>query len=118
MHNLGSGGTIGNTVLSDPTNSSAVTPAGKAYALVQSWMHGTLEGSGSARPCAKDSHGTYTCVVKDSSGTRRIYWNPNHKATVKLAANARHAQGILGAISKVQSGSKLTVDYRPVMVGR
>ncbi len=115
---LGSGGTIGNTLLSQPNDPSVVTPAGRAFALVQKWMHGTLEGSGTRAPCAKDGHGTYTCVVKDSSGTRRIYWNPNHRATVRLAASARHAQGILGAISKVKGGSKLAVDAKPVMVGR
>jgi hypothetical protein len=114
---LPGGGTLGNTLLSQPNDPTQVTPAGKAFALVQKWMHGTLVGSGSARPCAKDRHGTYTCVVRDSSGTRRIYWNPRHRATVRLAANARHAQGILGAVSKVTRGSKLTVGYRPVMVG-
>jgi hypothetical protein len=115
---LGSGGTIANTLLSQPDNPAVVTPAGQAFVLVQKWMHGTLEGSGSAAPCAHDKQGTYTCVVKDSKGTRRIYWNPHRKATVRLAANAHHAQGILGAVTKVKGGSKLTVDYRPVMVGK
>jgi hypothetical protein len=115
---LPGGGTLGNTLLNVPGDPTTVTPAGQAYALVQKWMHGTLVGSGSARPCAKDRHGTYTCVVKDSSGTRRVYWNPTRKATVRLAANARHVQGILGAVSTVKPGSKLSVTYRPVMVGK
>ncbi|WP_151083191.1 hypothetical protein [Nocardioides cynanchi] len=111
-----SGATLANTLLSQPGSPSVVTPAGRAFALVQKWMHGSLVGSGSHAPCAKDRHGTYTCVVKDSSGTRRIYWNPNRKGRVRLASSARHAQTILGAVSKVKGGSRLTVNYRPVMV--
>ena len=116
LGSFSSGATLANTLLSQPGDPSVVTPAGQAFALVQTWMHGTLQGSGTRAPCAKDGHGTYTCVVKDSSGTRRIYWNPNRKAKVHLAAGARHAQGILGAVSKVKGGSTLTVDFKPVMV--
>jgi hypothetical protein len=112
------GGTIGNTLLSKPGNPTQVTPAGHAYLMVQRWMHGTLQGSRGHRPCPTDRHGTYTCVVKDGSGTRRIYWNPFHTATVRLASNAGHAHGVLGGVNNVAGGSKLTVDYRPVMVSK
>jgi hypothetical protein len=54
-------------------------------------------------------------VVTDSSGTRRIYWNPFHRATVRLAPGARHLHGLFGGGSPVRGGSRLTVDYRPVM---
>ena len=68
-----------------PTTPRRVTAAGRAYVRVQKWMHGTMQGKPGQRPCAKDSRGTYTCVVTDSSGTRRIYWNPFRQATVRLA---------------------------------
>jgi hypothetical protein len=121
MHLLSSsvgGGTIGNTRLSDPNDSTQVTPAGRAYALVQQWMHGKLLGSHGKAPCQTDSNGTYTCKVKDSSGTRRIYWNPFHQAKVKFASNAGHLQNLFGSVSTVNGGSKHTVDYRPVMVSK
>ncbi|MFZ2013797.1 MAG: hypothetical protein WAV00_08255 [Nocardioides sp.] len=110
------GGTIGNTLLTDPDNTARMTAAGHAYVRVQTWMHGTLQGKPGHRPCAKDSHGTYRCLVTDSSGTRRIYWNPFHRATVKLAAGARHKQYLTGAPTGVRGGATLRVDFRPVVV--
>lgn len=114
---LPGGGTLANTRLSKPGDPSRVTRAGKAFALVQKWMHGRLVGSRGHRPCATDRHGTYTCVVRDSSGTRRVYWNPSRKATVRLAANAHHLQGIFGGVTKVEPHSRITVTGRPVMAG-
>jgi hypothetical protein len=118
MGELAGGGTLVNTLLSQPSDHTQVTPAGHAYALVQKWMHGTLLGTRKHAPCPTDRNGTYTCVVKDSSGTRRIYWNPFRKATVRLVPSARHLQGELGGTSNVNGGHKLTVDYRPVMVSK
>jgi hypothetical protein len=112
------GGTLGNTLLTDPDDASRLTAAGRAFVMVQAWMHGSLRGRPGHRPCAKDSRGTYTCVVSDSSGTRRIYWNPFRRATVKLAASARHRQTVLGDVSRVDGGTRIRVDYRPVMVYR
>lgn len=110
------GGTLGNTLLTDPDNAATLTAAGRAYVMVQKWMHGTLQGKPGQRPCAKDSHGTYLCVVTDSTGTKRIYWNPFRQAKVKLAQTARHKQGVLGSITTVKGGSTLTVNYAPVLV--
>ena len=115
---ISGGGTLGNTLLTNPDDVTRVTAAGRAYAMVQKWMHGTLQGRPGRRPCAKDARGTYTCVVTDSSGTRRIYWNPFRRAKVQLASGARHKQGALGAITSVKGGSTLTVDFRPVLVYR
>ncbi len=111
------GGTRGNTLLSDPADPTRVTRAGKAYALVQAWLHGRLLGT-HGRPCPRDSHGTYTCVVQDGKVTRRIYWNPFARAKVRLTQRARTAQSVSGAERSVRGGSRLTVDYRPVMVTR
>ena len=113
---LRDGGTLGNTLLTRPTDPTQVTPVAKTYLRTQGWMHGTLVGHAGKRPCQRDSKGTYTCVVKDASGTRRIYWNPFRRATVTLSAGARHVHGLLGGTRNVAGGSRLTVDYRPVMV--
>jgi hypothetical protein len=113
---IAGGGTFANTLLTRPTDSTKPTPAAKAYARVQTWMHGTLVGPRGRRPCQRDARGTYTCVVRDASGTRRIYWNPFRRATIRLATNAHHVHHLLGATTTVAPGSRLTVDYRPVLV--
>jgi hypothetical protein len=110
------GGTLSNTLLSTPGDPSQVTRAGRTYALVQGWMHGTLLGSRHHRPCAQDRHGTYTCVVKDSTGVRRIYWNPAGKASVRVSKSAHHKQGVFGGVTSIRPGSTLTVTPTPVMV--
>jgi len=110
------GGTRGNTLLSDPADPTQVTAGGKAFALVQDWMHGRLIGPRHGRPCQRDSHGTYGCTVQDGGVTRRIYWNPFARATVRIARGARTVQSLSGAVRAVKGGSRLTVDYRPVMV--
>ncbi|MGA8246577.1 MAG: hypothetical protein WB797_06700, partial [Nocardioides sp.] len=112
------GGTLGNTMLSEPADHSRLTRAGRAYLLVQEWMQGRLKGSKGHGPCRTDRHGTYTCVVRGSSMTRRIYWNPLHHAHVRLAKHARHLQDELGVVSGVKGGSSLRVGSEPVMVSR
>ena len=114
----GTTGTLGNTLLTSPTNSGSLRPAGKAYLRIQQWMHGTLLGTRTGPPCRADRHGTYTCVVKDSSGVRRIYWNPFHRATVKIASNAHHRTTEFGVRDRVRPGSKIAVTYKPVLVSR
>lgn len=116
MGTYAGGGSIANTLLTPAYEPDQLTPAGQAYALVQQWMHGTLVGSRGHRPCARDRRGTYTCVVRDSAGTRRIYWNPFHHARVRLATGAHYRQGVLGATRAVSPGATLRVGWRPVMV--
>src|SRR4051794_27966003 len=117
---LANGRTLGNTRLVDPANTTngQVTLAGKAFNLAQAWLlGGTLKGaSRSARPCAKDSAGTYTCVIAYSGGVRRVYWNPTKKVRVTTARSAKYKVGVYGTRTKIKGGSTLKVDYRPVMV--
>ena len=51
-------------------------PGREALARVESWMHGTMVGTATQRPCATDAKGTYTCLIKYSTGVGRVYWNP------------------------------------------
>jgi hypothetical protein len=110
------GGTIANTLLTRPNHPDEVTAAGTAFVTAQAWMHGRLLGSHGHRPCRKDRHGTYTCVVKDKSGKRHIYWNPFRTARVTLPRRAHHLHGVLGGSSDVKPGSRLEVGFKPVMV--
>jgi hypothetical protein len=118
MNRVPGGGPLGNTLLSRPGDPSVVTPAGHALVRAQQWMHGTLAGSHGQAPCAKDAHGTYHCVVRDSSGTRRIYWNPFRTAKVRLAGNAHHLHGVLGGSTTVRPHATIKVGRAPVMASR
>ena len=104
------GGTLGNTLITPPDRPGQGHPRGSRLRTVPSdWMHGTLVGLDRASgPASATRHGTYTCVVRDASGTRRIYWNPFHRATVRLAPGAHHLHGLLGGTQPVKGGSRLT----------
>jgi hypothetical protein len=112
------GGTLGNTLLTDPTERTAgrLTPAGVAFTRIQGWMRGTLIGTAVKPPCSTDRHGTYTCKITYAHGVGRVYWNPFRRATVRLPHSARTKVSEFGASSKARGGAKLTVTYRPVLV--
>jgi hypothetical protein len=118
MGRLPSGGTLGNTLLTNPADRPAgeLTPAGVAFTRVESWMHGTLVGTRAKRPCTQDRHGTYTCVMHYAHGVGRIYWNPRRTATVKLVGSAKKKVDELGSTSRAKGGSRLHVNYQPVLV--
>jgi hypothetical protein len=46
----------------------------------------------------------------------RIYWNPFGTGKVRLVASAKHAYNEYGVGRAVKGGSKLKVDYAPVLV--
>lgn len=117
MSYLPSGGTLGNTLLTSPSDGTQ-TLAGKAVALVRGWMlGGTLVGPTRATlPCTKDAAGTYTCVIKYSGGVKRVYWNPTKRVKVRTAKNATFMVGVYGKRTSIKGGSVKTVDYRPLMV--
>lgn len=108
------GGTLGNTLLSNPDDPQQVTPAGQALATAEDWMSGRLVGVGGKAPCAKDAKGTYTCDVVYSGGTRQIIWNPRHKVTVHVPADSRATT--VGGSPLARRTSTLKVGYQPVML--
>jgi hypothetical protein len=114
---LPGGGTLGNTMMTNPANGTSRTLAGKSFALVRGWMvGGTLVGaSKGSTPCSA-SRGTYTCVIKYKKSVKRVYWNPTKKVKVKAARNATFKVGVYGKRQKIKGGATVKVDYRPVMV--
>lgn len=112
------GGTLGNTLLTDPTDRTTglLTPAGRAFTRVQSWMAGTLIGTRKHAPCTKDKRGTYTCVVKYHKGMGRIYWNPTKSAKVTLVKSAKTRVDEYGHSTSVKGGKRIKVTYEPVLV--
>ena len=59
MGTLPGGGTLGNTLLTDPTNRAAgtLTPAGRAFPRIRSWMAGTLVGPATKAPVRRRPQG-------------------------------------------------------------
>lgn len=115
------GSPLGNTLLTDPDpavrSQGILTPAGRAFTRVQSWLrHGTLVGTSSKMPCIKDGSGTYTCTITYPTGAARVYWNPYRQGQVKVVSSAKTKVDEYGASSPVTGGSQLSVDYRPVLV--
>lgn len=119
---LPGGGTLANTRLTDPSDPAAgtLTPAGRAFTRIQSWMKGTLVGTTTKQPCIADRHHTYTCTVHYATGVGRIYWNPRatprQPVKVQLVRSATRKIDELGRGSRVKGGSTLKIDYRPVLV--
>ncbi len=111
-------GLLSNTYLTkaSPAPAGTLTPAGQAFYRIQRWMKGTLVGTPTARPCAHDKHGTYTCVVRYAHGMGRVYWNPHRRVRVTTVASARSWESELGAVHSIRGGAKLTVTSSPVLV--
>jgi polysaccharide biosynthesis protein PslG len=118
MSQRGTLGPLGNTLLTDPVDRAAgtLTPAGLAFTRVQAWMKGTLIGTRTKRPCIRDKHGTYTCLITYDNGVGRVYWNPYGKAKVTLAKSAKNKFNQYGEKTKATGGTKLKVNYQPVLV--
>jgi hypothetical protein len=107
-----------NTHLVETSDPSVLTPAGHAFYRVQKWIKGaTLVGTPTARPCTKDRHGTYTCVVRyGKSSMGRIYWNPNKTVKKRTVKSTRSTETGLGVVRTVGHRVTLKVDYLPVLV--
>jgi hypothetical protein len=118
MSDRGDLGPLGNTLLTDPVDRAAGTllPPGLAFARVQSWMRGTMIGTTTKRPCIKDRHGTYTCLITYDKGVGRVYWNPYQSAKVTLVNSATKKVDQYGVPSSAKGGTKLRVNYKPVLV--
>jgi hypothetical protein len=111
------GGTLGNTLLTDPDDHSVLTPAGRAVQTAEHWLNGRLvAGRGHHRPCTRDRHGTYTCLVRHGDGMRTILWNPHHRVRVQVRG-ATSGEDQRGRPTSLRSGTGIVqVGYRPVMV--
>ena len=89
----------------------SVTPAGKTYSVVKSWLQGTR-----ALGCSRSGNGTYTCTFRYSGGVKRVYWNPSRKATVRTVSSATRLYFQSGGDEKVGGNKTIGVKFAPVMV--
>jgi hypothetical protein len=108
------GGTLGNTLLSDPSDNTRVTAAGLAVRTVERWLSGRLVARRGHRPCARDRSGTYRCVVRSNGVTRSIYWNPHREVRVQVPP--RSSARVLGRAVARRSAHTVRVGYQPLVV--
>ena len=114
------GGTLGNTLLSDPDDPTRVTRrrAGlRAGAGLDARTPGRHEAR--PRPCQQDTHGTYTCTVTGRIGHPADLLEPvPRRPRCGSPPAPGTAQSLSGAVRRSRAARRLTVDYRPVMVTR
>ncbi len=87
------------------------TRAGVAYDVARGWLLRTR-----TRGCARDQRGTWTCELRYARGTKRIYWNPSHKATVRAVRSATRRVDLRGHRTRLTGGEAIRVGKAPVMV--
>lgn len=105
------GRTLGNTLMSDPSDYATVWAPGRALRVAEHWLRGRLVGTDGRRPCARVHHGTYRCTIRYHGVVRTIYWNPTRKVRIQLPA--RTTARVAGR--RVASRT-VRVGFRPVMV--
>jgi hypothetical protein len=88
------------------------TSAGKAYAIVRSWMLGQT-----VRSCSRNSKThVWTCAMVKSGHASWVYWIPSGKAHVRARTGARTVETMTGATSPTRAGRTLTVTQAPIWV--
>jgi hypothetical protein len=112
---VANGGTLGNTLLTDPDDFTRIRAAGIALHTAERWLRGRLVGTHGRRPCARSHLGTYACEVKFRGVVRTIYWNPHRRVRIELPAGARTTTTSSTAGRRVTART-VKVGYRPVIV--
>jgi hypothetical protein len=90
---------------------STVTRAGIAYGVVREWLLRTkMQG------CDENRRGTFTCTVTYGKGVKRIYWNPDRRATIRAVGSATRMENLRGTQEKLTGGERIRVGKMPVMI--
>ena len=87
------------------------TAAGRAFALVRSWIGGT-------RPlgCARSADGTRSCRFVAADGVRTAVWNPTRTVSVVAGAGTTAYTTSEAVMSSASEGDVLTVGATPVLL--
>jgi polysaccharide biosynthesis protein PslG len=112
-HRLLGGGTLGNTLLSDPNDSARVWAPGRALRLAQHWLRGHLLSTNGRRPCARMRSGTYQCTIIYRRVVHNIYWNPHRKVRIQLPGARVRSRSRAGRRVAVRT---VKVGFRPLIV--
>ena len=88
------------------------TAAGKAYAMVRSWMIGQTV------PTCVSNHKTrlYSCKTVRAGHASWVYWTTAGKTKVTAPKGSRHLQRMLGSPTRTHAGKRFVVTTAPVRV--
>jgi hypothetical protein len=98
--------TIANTIMTKP--GLTITPAGRAFGRVQSWL------KGNRFRFSIDSNGTYRVSINDGGKVKKIYWNNVRGVHIDVAPRVRRTT-FKGASAIITDGSVWVTD-KPVLV--
>jgi len=93
-------------------DSHALTPAGKAYGVIQEWLAGAI-----MQQCSSDSAQTWTCSLRRSGKPFWIVWNIKGPSTFTPSA-LWHAKTVTPLLDKPHrlSGATMDIDTTPVLL--
>jgi polysaccharide biosynthesis protein PslG len=91
-------------------NQTSLTPAGRAYGVVRSWIVGTRPAGCSVKK------GTYVCAFKTTSGVRRAVWNPSKTVTMAMPRTTTSYSTADGKAHRTKAGKKIKIGSVPVLV--
>jgi len=89
-----------------------LTPAGRAYAIAQSWLVGA-----SLKECKEEAAHTWICRLERGGATQWIVWNPDGVKSLKLTEEpgAKSVTPLFGVTRRL-SGSSLEVSEIPELI--
>lgn len=93
-------------------DNETLTPAGRAYGIIQQWLVGAQMGD-----CSEDSHQTWTCSLTRKDVPEWIVWNVNGETLFSIPGDwhAAEATPLLGSEHPV-SGTTIEINQVPQLL--
>jgi hypothetical protein len=93
-------------------DNGTLTPAGKAYAVVEQWMIGSV-----LNRCVRSDDGVWVCDLQKNGTASHIVWNPvgNREWQIPSDWNASRSKMLSGEQSQIQNRS-VTIGIQPIFI--
>jgi hypothetical protein len=93
-------------------DNATLTPAGKAFGIIQQWMTGSV-----LNRCAASQDGMWLCDLQKNGIQSHIVWSPAGDQTLQVPQswNAVHIETLSGDRTQIQNGSAL-VGTQPILI--
>lgn len=93
-------------------DNASLTPAGKAFAAIQTWMTGAVLSH-----CAVAGTGLWTCDLARSNRSAHILWSANGNTQVSVPAEWRAEEvDLLDGGRRAIQGSQILIGIEPVLI--
>lgn len=100
------------TIQMTEDDDTTLTPAGRAYGIIQKWLIGARMDS-----CNQDADNTWTCQLSRDGVHQWIVWNPDVKKTISVPSSW-HPKNVTPLLEETHAwaGSSLEIGPLPVLV--